>query len=352
MIFIQVYRCYCLPALRSSQFSSTNITLNASGQFVAELRYTAFGEVRFADRNTPTDYRYTGQLEQRDLGLYFYKARFYDPVLGRFISPDTIVPGAGNPQAFDRYAYTQNNPLNRIDPTGHCDVSGHWMDDSSAACTWRTTQTQREAIYNEYVDLQKKSQNHEIDDLEALVSLVKFSASLTPNCTQCFVDNLGAVLTGVTSSSPSSFILNNRMDPKHYVFNTLYSQTKLGRLSQRGFDPIFKDSVGQGDQSRHFWFYVQVGFHEGNAYVLAGNVYHEILDNPTAAGGKSYQDFALGIEGGQLGSALSYGGIQPMDVGQYIQDTLSKGSWAAFSWEDPWAYGWHEALQSPIPLIP
>jgi hypothetical protein len=40
-------------------------------------------------------------------------------VLGRFLSADTIVPSPGNPQALNRYAYTQNNPLKYTDPSGH-----------------------------------------------------------------------------------------------------------------------------------------------------------------------------------------------------------------------------------------
>jgi hypothetical protein len=46
------------------------------------------------------------------------------PVLGRFISADSIVPGAGNPQAFNRYSYALSNPLKYIDPSGHkyCDA--------------------------------------------------------------------------------------------------------------------------------------------------------------------------------------------------------------------------------------
>jgi hypothetical protein len=41
------------------------------------------------------------------------------PYINRFLSPDTIVPGAGNPQAFNRYSYTLNNPLRYTDPSGH-----------------------------------------------------------------------------------------------------------------------------------------------------------------------------------------------------------------------------------------
>jgi hypothetical protein len=49
----------------------------------------------------------------------FYNARYYSPYLNRFVSADTIVPELGNPQAFNRYSYTINNPLKHIDPSGH-----------------------------------------------------------------------------------------------------------------------------------------------------------------------------------------------------------------------------------------
>ena len=41
----------------------------------------------------------------------------------RWLSPDTIVPDPGNPQSFNRYSYTRNNPVNRIDPSGHVDCA-------------------------------------------------------------------------------------------------------------------------------------------------------------------------------------------------------------------------------------
>ena len=47
--------------------------------------------------------------------------RFYSPLLGRFISADTVVPRPDDPQALNRYSYVRNSPLSRVDPTGHCD---------------------------------------------------------------------------------------------------------------------------------------------------------------------------------------------------------------------------------------
>ncbi len=69
---------------------------------------------------TPTDYQYTGQRNEAALGVYFYNARWYDPALGRFAQADTLIPGAGNPLAWDRYAYVNDNPLRYSDPSGHC----------------------------------------------------------------------------------------------------------------------------------------------------------------------------------------------------------------------------------------
>jgi GH24 family phage-related lysozyme (muramidase) len=55
-----------------------------------------------------------------------YDARFYDPLLGRFVQADTVVPGIGQSQAFNRYAYVSNNPISFNDPSGHnvCDEDG------------------------------------------------------------------------------------------------------------------------------------------------------------------------------------------------------------------------------------
>jgi len=68
----------------------------------------------------PTTIGYTGQRRGSGLGsLMFYNARYYSPLLSRFVSADTVVPGAGNPQARNRYAYVYNNPIKYTDPTGY-----------------------------------------------------------------------------------------------------------------------------------------------------------------------------------------------------------------------------------------
>jgi RHS repeat-associated protein len=104
--------------LLADHLGSTNVVMEVGGG-VEVKTYTAWGELRTGSI-TSTDRQYTGQINESELGLYFYNARYYDPDLGRFISADTIVPfESQGVQAFDRFAYTNNNPIRFVDPTGH-----------------------------------------------------------------------------------------------------------------------------------------------------------------------------------------------------------------------------------------
>jgi RHS repeat-associated protein len=97
---------------------SASLATNAAGTEVSDERYLPYGATRSG--GVATDYQFAGQKNDGSTGLYYYGARYYDQVVGRFISADTIVPGAGNPQALNRYAYTMNNPVRYTDPSGHC----------------------------------------------------------------------------------------------------------------------------------------------------------------------------------------------------------------------------------------
>jgi len=57
---------------------------------------------------------FTSREYDRESGLYFYRARYYDPSLGRFVSQDPI----GITDDVNLYAYVGNNAINRVDPTG------------------------------------------------------------------------------------------------------------------------------------------------------------------------------------------------------------------------------------------
>jgi RHS repeat-associated protein len=95
---------------------------------LSETRYKAWGELRYSTGTTTTPYTYTGQYSNTaDFGWMYYKARWFDPSLDRFSQADTIVLGAGDPRAWDRYAYVKNSPVVYNDPSGHgyCDEEGN-----------------------------------------------------------------------------------------------------------------------------------------------------------------------------------------------------------------------------------
>jgi len=106
--------------IHGDHLGSTAITTDDSGVKESELRYYPYGSDRYSWETTPTAYKFTGQMLDESTGLYFYKARYYDPSLGRFIQADTIVPDPMNSQQLNRYSYVNNNPLRYIDPSGHC----------------------------------------------------------------------------------------------------------------------------------------------------------------------------------------------------------------------------------------
>jgi RHS repeat-associated protein len=101
---------------------SASVVTDASGVTVGEQRYYPYGETRLTTGTIYTDKLFTGQREITGLGIYHYGARFFSPKLGRFLSPDSIVPGAANPQAWNRYSYGLNNPSRYTDPSGHMAV--------------------------------------------------------------------------------------------------------------------------------------------------------------------------------------------------------------------------------------
>ncbi len=106
----------------------TGCTRRKAGATGKRTSFQPFGETRSSTGTTPTDKLFTGQRLD-GTGLYFYNARYYDPKIGRFISPDSVVPNFVNPQSFNRYSYVLNNPLRYNDPTGavQMDIGGGFV---------------------------------------------------------------------------------------------------------------------------------------------------------------------------------------------------------------------------------
>jgi RHS repeat-associated protein len=158
-----------LTYLHGDHLGSTSLATTAGGGVNDEMRYYPYGEARSGSMST--DRRFTGQREETANGLYDYKARYYDPVIGRFIQADTIVPEPGNPQALNRYAYVYGNPLRYTDPTGYYsedeimqsfgvetwnEVLAHFQEGGTLAGLWGWLEVLRQAQDGDFVSHEMK----------------------------------------------------------------------------------------------------------------------------------------------------------------------------------------------------
>ena len=110
---------------------------DASGTVAQAYEYDSFGNLHDSMNAIKQPYTFTGREWDKEIGLYYYRARYYDAETGRFVSFDPILRGFSHveevgcresitsfpleqPQKLHPYAYVENNPLNLTDASGLC----------------------------------------------------------------------------------------------------------------------------------------------------------------------------------------------------------------------------------------
>jgi RHS repeat-associated protein len=101
----------------SDHIGSSLAITDGSGSLTWHGDYFPFGEP-FSSNGIADRYRFTQHELDLATGLYYAKARFYHPRIGRFLSTDPVGGNAKSPQSWNRYAYALNNPVKYTDPTG------------------------------------------------------------------------------------------------------------------------------------------------------------------------------------------------------------------------------------------
>ena len=93
---------------------------NSSGQVIWRENYRPYGERLTNDASSSANQLwYTSRRQDAETGLVYMGARYYDPVVGRFMGADAIRFDQTNVHSFNRYAYANNNPYRYLDPDGY-----------------------------------------------------------------------------------------------------------------------------------------------------------------------------------------------------------------------------------------
>lgn len=97
----------------------------SAGAVTDTYDYDAFGNLLNSTGSTPNVYKYRGEQWDSDLGLYYPRARYYDPTTGRFMSRDPedhkVRDSNGtpiDPRKLHKYLYAEGDPVNLADPRG------------------------------------------------------------------------------------------------------------------------------------------------------------------------------------------------------------------------------------------
>jgi len=104
------------------QIGSTRALTDAAGTVQASYTYDAYGNLTGSTGTAQTPLRFTGQYRDGEDGMYYLRARYYDPATAQFLSRDRLASVTRSP-----YSYAFENPLTLRDPSG---LDSHWEDEA------------------------------------------------------------------------------------------------------------------------------------------------------------------------------------------------------------------------------
>jgi RHS repeat-associated protein len=332
--------------LHGDHLGSTSLTTDDQGSVVHEARYLPFGEERWVDGEGVTDFTFTGQRKETGFDLHDYNARFYSSRLGRFISPDSIVPDFANPQSLNRLSYVVNNPVKFIDPTGHCgfDAQGNinkfdcTVDDFQALNWEERLQWGRKFVESNKLEFWFEDILGVISDVfmgdPTFENLDGFTAYADAGILQAINDGwrlyqgqsaIGAPI--ITEDGIAGVTHGGTVWAQFFQERAKFQQKEEGTLSQDALDRLRLDAEQYGANYANSLYESQRRYaseslydrHKIDTFILGANLYRASCP---CLGGRinprtSWPLLRAGSIFGEIGAALSFGNRVEMETGIY-----------------------------------
>jgi len=183
--------------------NSTKCVTNEQGKRTVLYEYRAFGEELKKLGTGDAKYTYGGKEYDKENSLLYFNARYMDPTIGRFINVDPVQSG------MNWYVYANNNPLNRVDPTGLKDKEVKIDPGFVLSSIFGTDYMKNNKKYNAIFEIDKKDSNIEKSVNKYANTIDNFLKETKTNILQIFIgdpfDNFKNKLGELYKKDPKSY---------------------------------------------------------------------------------------------------------------------------------------------------
>jgi len=151
-----------------------------AGAVLNHILYDSFGNILSqTDPLIATRYAFTGREFDAETGLHYYRARYYDGAIGRFVSEDPIGFRGGD---FNWFRYVYNSPMWSVDPTGEKAITAEQVQSILEFKDMAEQGTQAAGAFGRLADMVKEKRNIDLTDLDAklLFEVLEIAYKLDP----------------------------------------------------------------------------------------------------------------------------------------------------------------------------